>query len=393
MLPFAKGTNMARWIRRIFFLIIIGAIVGFGVYTKAFRPVHAIGYTVDRNDLVAEVMGTGSIQARVSAVISSKIQGRVVELDVDQGSVVTSGQVIARLDDRDLVRQVEIALANALAKQAGLDRLIADQTRAQVVLGQTQRDLSRIEESFAQGAANESEIDQAKEQVAIAQADVARATAAIAEGRMLLIAAEKTLEYQQARLDDTVISAPFDGLIVRRDRDPGDIIVPGSAIYRLVGLDEIWVSAWVDETAMAKLGPNQPVRIILRSEPDRPYSGRVVRLGRETDSETREFVVDVAIEQLPNHWAIGQRADVYIETNRITDVLVVPMIFLSTADGQLGVYKKVGERAVWTPCVFGAQGREFVEVKSGLEAGYLLVRTADPTGRVGLRDREKVVIP
>ncbi len=384
---------MARWIRRIFFLVILVAAIGFLVYAKAFRPTHAIGYTVDRNDLVIEVMGTGSIQSRVSAVISSKIQGRVVELGVDQGAMVASGQIIARLDDRDLVRQVEIAQANAQAKQAGLDRLIADRTRAQAVLRQAQRDLSRIEESFAQRAANESEVDQAKEQVAIAQADLARAIAAIAEGRMLLIAAEKTLEYQEAKLDDTVISAPFDGLIIRRDRDPGDIIVPGSAIYQLVGLDEIWVSAWVDETAMAGLEPNQPARIILRSEPDKPYAGHVVRLGRETDSETREFIVDVAIEQLPNHWAIGQRADVYIETNRITNVLIVPMTFLSAVDGQLGVYKKVGKRAIWTPCVFGAQGREFVEVKSGLEAGDILVRTANAKERTGLKNRESVVIP
>jgi hypothetical protein len=64
---------------------------------------------------------------------------------------------------------------------------------------------------------------------------------------------------------------------------------------------------------MARLEPGQPARVIFRSEPDRSYPGRVVRLGRETDRETREFVVDVQPEVLPKNWAIGQRAEVYIE--------------------------------------------------------------------------------
>ncbi len=383
---------MARSIRRALFFVLVGIAAGFLIYTKMLKPVPVLGGQAARADLVVEVMGTGSVQARVSAVISSKIQGRLVELEADQGDVVTKGQVIARLDDRDLIRQVEIARANAQASQAGLDRLMADAERAQVVLRQAQRDLTRVEESFAQGAANESELDKAHEQVAIARADVARSASAIAQGKMLLIAAQKTLEYQQAKLEDTVIAAPFDGLIIRRDRDPGDIIVPGSGIYQLVALDEIWVSAWVDETAMGGLAPGQPVRVILRAHPDEPYQGHVVRLGRETDAETREFIVDVAIEELPEHWAIGQRADVYIETDRIVDALVIPAGFVSVLDGQGGVYKKVGDRAVWTPCTFGTRGRELIEVRSGLEEGDVLVRAENPGKQGGLRDRKRVVI-
>ncbi len=383
---------MMRWVRRVLVLVILCLAVGFLVYTKVLRPVPVVAHEVARSTLVIEVMGTGSIQARVSAVVSSKIQGRLIELAADQGDMVSKGTVIARLDDRDLIRQVEIARANAQASQAGVERLVADQARSQAVLRQVERDLSRTQESFDQGAANESEIDKAEEQVAIARADLARSKSAIAEGRMLLIAAQKTLEYQQARLEDTVISAPFDGLIIRRDRDPGDIIVPGSAIYQLVGLDEIWVSAWVDETAMAGLSADQPARVLLRSQPGEPLVGHVVRLGRETDSETREFLVDVAIEDLPEQWAIGQRADVYIETNRLEDVLVVPMSYVVAVDGERGVYIFDGNRARWKPCGLGKQGRESIEVVSGLSAGDVLVRLANPGKQSALKDQKKVVV-
>jgi HlyD family secretion protein len=383
---------MMRWIQRILFIAILVGGVGYLVYTKKFRPIPVAGYEAAHGKLVVEVMGTGTVQARTSSVVSPKIQGRLIELGVDQGDHVEAGQVIARLDDGDLLHQVEIARANAEAAEAGLDRLKADQARAQAVLRQARHEDERIRKSFEQGAANESEIDKSEEQVAIAQADLARSKAAIAEGRKLLIAAQKTLEFQQARLGDTVIRAPFDGLIIRRDRDPGDIIVPGSTIYQLIALDEIWVSAWVDETAMAALDPNQPARVVLRSEPKHPFPGHVVRLGHETDPETREFVVDIAIEKLPEHWAIGQRAEAYIETKRLDDVLVAPLAFVTVREGQRGVFVNRDGRARWTRCEFGARGRELIEVRSGIEPGDVIVRLAKAKTRAKLSDGNRIVV-
>ena len=376
-------------VRKVLFIAVLAVGMGFLIYTRVLKPVPVIGFEAKATGLVVEVMGTGTVQARIATAISPKIQGRLVELSVDQDDRVTAGQVIARLDDADILRQVEIAKANFDAATAGLDRLKADEVRAQAVLRQVEREIERVRKAFDQGAANESEIDKAEEQVAIAQADLARTKAGSAEGRMLSIAAEKTLEYQNARLDDTIIKAPFDGLIVRRDRDEGSIVVPGSAIYSLISLDEIWLSAWVDETAMASLSPNQPARVILRSQPNDPFTGHVVRLGRETDPETREFIVDVMIEQLPTHWAIGQRGEVYIETARFNDVLTVPMNFVKMVDGKRGVYVLREGRASWTPCTFGAQGRNSIEVSEGIIAGDTIIRLPK---QGTLPDQKKVVI-
>ncbi len=381
-----------RWIRNILFIIIVIAGVGYLIYARMFRPTPVVGYEVAGGDLVVEVMGTGTVEARTSTVVSPKIQGRLIELGVDQGDHVTAGQVIARLDDSDLLQQVEIAQANLEAAEASLDRLKAELARSQAVLRQAKREDGRVRKSFEQGGATASETDKSEEQVAIAQADIARSQAGIAEGQKLLIAARKTLEFQKAVLDDTVILAPFDGLIVRRDRDPGDIVVPGSTIYQLIALDEIWVSAWVDETAMAALAPDQPARTVLRSEPNHPYPGHVVRLGRVTDPETREFIVDVAIEQLPEHWAIGQRAEAYIETNRFENVLVIPLTFIRVNDGERGVFVDQNGRAVWTACEFGARGRELIEVLNGVTSGATVVRLEDPNSRVPLSDGKRIVV-
>ena len=81
----------------------------------------------------------------------------------------------------------------------------------------------------------------------------------------------------------------------------------------IISLDELWIRAWVDETAMPHVAQDQKARVVFRSEPEKSYPGTVSRLGREMDRETREFLVDVRVEQLPGNWAVGQRAEVYIE--------------------------------------------------------------------------------
>lgn len=158
------------------------------------------------------------------------------------------------------------------------------------------------------------------------------------EGQKELVAAEKTLEYHRARLADTEIRAPFDGLIVKRHRDPGDVVVPGSAILTLISTDELWISAWVDETEMGRLRTDQSARVVFRSQPERSYPGTVVRLGLEADRETREFIVDVRVLELPQNWAVGQRAEAFVEIARKDEVILLPAKFVIDGGDDPGVF-------------------------------------------------------
>ena len=198
--------------------------------------------------------------------------------------------------------------------------------------------------------------------------------AADATGR----AVEKTLEYHRARLADTEVNAPFDGLIVRRQRDPGDVVVPGSAILTLISTDELWISAWVDETEIAKLEDGQPTRVVFRSEPARSYPGKVVRLGREADRETREFIVDVRVVELPENWAVGQRAEVYIETARKHGVTLLPAKYIVWRADRPGVFVSRNGHVEWRGITFGLRSPAIVEVTDGLQTGEKVVMPADP---------------
>ena len=139
---------MARWLRRLLFGAIIIVGLGYLLYARWVRPLPVIGFEVARGTLIVDVMGTGTVESRTSTVVSAKIQGRLLDLAVDQDDLVEASQVIARLDDSDLARQVEIAQANVEAAEAGVDRLRADQRRTEAILHRAQREDERIRAAF-----------------------------------------------------------------------------------------------------------------------------------------------------------------------------------------------------------------------------------------------------
>ncbi|MEW6355045.1 MAG: efflux RND transporter periplasmic adaptor subunit [Planctomycetota bacterium] len=330
-------------------------------------------HQVARGDIAAEVMGTGTLEAHFKASISPEIQGRLVDVLVDQNDKIASGQLLARLDDSELRQQVEVAQATLAAARATAERVRADEARAAAILKQAQLEDERVAALVSGKAASLSDRDKSIEKLRVAEADLTQTQAAIVEADRRQITDEKQLAYQQELLANASILSPFDGLVVRRNRDPGDVVVPGSSILDVIATQEIWVSAWVDETAMAQLVVNQPARVVFRSEPAKPYPGIVARLGRQTDRETREFLVDVLARELPRNWTIGQRAEVYIETARKTDALVLPSKYVVWRNGKSGALVNEGGRAVWRAVVLGLRGGEEVEVASGLEAGEEVV--------------------
>lgn len=349
-------------------LIVIAILAG-TAYWFVFKPIPVKTHLVDRGLVISTVMGTGTLEARIKATISPKISGRLTAVHVDQGDRVVNGQLLAVLDDVDLRQQVEVAQAGISAAHASLDLVVADKRRTEAILEQARRDFQRSQNLTSAQVSTSEEFEKASEALAVAEAGVERAEAAIVESRKQILTTERTLAYHQARLTDTRMEAPFDGLIVKRHRDPGDVAVPGSAVLSLIATDVIWVSAWVDETEMARLAPGQKADVVFRSEPDQVYQGEVLRLGRESDRETREFVVDVQVLSLPDVWAVGQRAEVYIETDRKEGCTVLLQSLVLWKGGQPGVFMETDGKATWRTLSLGLKGNTLVEILEGASPG------------------------
>ena len=368
-------SHVVRTILKVTFFV---SLIAAAVYWFRYSPVHVSKVEVVSGDIAAEVMGTGTLEARTKAILSPKISGRLIEVSADQGDEVEVGRVIMRLDDIELKQQVEMAKVSISAAKAALNRFEADKTQTAAILTLAENDHARIVTLSKSNAATVSDLEKSAEQLDVARAGISRSEAAMAEALQQVLVAESTLAYHEARLADTIVAAPFSGLIVQRFRDPGAIAVPGSPVLSLISTDELWITAWVDETEMSRIAVGQPARVVFRSEPEAAFRGEVARLGREADRETREFTVDVKVLELPKNWAVGQRAEVYIQTDSKTKTALLPVTAVVWHDGVSGVFIARDQQAEWTSVKLGLTNRQQVEVIEGLTVGdtVLLVDVA-----------------
>jgi len=374
VIGYRKNDFMRRYWKLLILLVVAAAILA--RFKLASTPVTA--NVVQRTNIVVEVMGTGTLEARVKTTLSPRIQERLAEVLADQGDYVSAGQLVARLDDGELKRQLEVTEAALVSAKATANRVRVDEARAKAVEQQAQQDHKRVSDLVSTKVSSQSEMDKAIEQLHIAESDLLRARAATVEAEQQVSLAGRNLAYQQERLSFTRIQSPYDGLVTRRDRDAGGVVVPGSSILQLISTNELWVSAWVDETAGTGLTVGQKARVVFRSDQTRSYPGEVARLGRETDRETREFLVDVRVKELPPNWTLGQRAEVFVETGHKADTLVLPQRFIQWREGKPSAFVAQGGKAVWRDVALGLRGRDMLEVTQGLASGEQVVAPAAP---------------
>jgi HlyD family secretion protein len=359
---------------KIALVLIIALVV---IYRLRFAPVPVESSAVKVGPITAEVMGTGTLEARIHAIISAEISGRISDVLVDQGSRVTKGQLLVTLDDGDLRQQMEMAKAEVQTTKASIDRAAADVNSAQATAIHARAFYNRVMPLAQNKVVSEEDFDNAIQQRDVGEAQLRRSELAKVETERQLAKAEATLRYYEEKLADTKIFAPFDALVIRRDRDPGAIVVPGSSILQIISTEQMWVSAWVDESAMAALVIEQPARVLFRSEPNKYYKGTVARISPLADRETREFLVDVLVEELPKTWAVGQRAEVYIQTASKDNALLVPSKAITWQKGKPGLFISNEGHAKWVDVETGLQGKESVEILSGLKAGDIVIWSQD----------------
>ena len=376
-------------------LLVIVSVVALGIGATSWlraRPRPVERAIVQQGSVATEVMGTGTLEARVSAAISPRVGGLLTSVLVDQGDRVKRGQLLATLYDGDLTAQVRMGQADVTVARATVDQAAAQKAAAAASAQEAHASYSRASQLVANSLVSRDEFDKALRQRDVTDAELQRARVTEVASSRQVHKAQATERYARERLADTRILAPFDGLVVKRARDPGNVVMPGDAILQLISLDTMWVAAWVDETAMATIRVGQPARVVFRSEPTVPYAGTVARLQPQVDPETREFLVNVAVPRLPTNWAIGQRAEVFVETGRHAGALVVPAAAVSPRDGRSGVFVEQAGRSRWRPVTLGLRGKDSVEVVAGLAAGDVVVWVPAAEGST-LADGRRVKAP
>lgn len=355
-------------------IMIIASVV---IYHLKFAPLQVESNVAKIGQVISEVMGTGTLEARVKATVSAKISGLLSDVLVDQNDHVNKGQLLATLDDGDLLQQVEMAKAELEAAKASVDRAAADVNSAEATAIHARAYYNRVMPLAKNKVVSEDDLDNALQKRDVAEAQLRRSELSKVETERQSAKAEATLRYYEEKLADTKIFSPFDALVIRRDRDAGAIVVPGSSILQIISTEQMWVSAWVDESVMGQLDIDQPAQVVFRSEPAKFYQGTVARISPLADRETREFLVDVLVKELPIRWAVGQRAEVYIQTASKDNVLLVPSKAVVWQKGKPGLFVSNSDHAKWVDVETGLHGKTSVEILSGLKAGDIVIWSQD----------------
>lgn len=313
--------------------------------------------------------GAGELAARNQARFSSKTALHLKELRVDTGDLVRRGQTLAVMDATELEAQAAAADATVESARATLAASRLSYTRLQSVQQHAQAEAERSRELARLGrdaiSANDLEASELSAKTAALDARVAQAQAQAAE--QALRQATKDLEAARARVSDSRFVAPFAGLVTSRQCSVGDTLAPGNICLTVTELETLYVSARFDESVLSSIRVGDSARIYLKSQPSVSVHGRVDRINRNVDPDTREFTVDIAFASLPPGWAIGERATVAVSRSAAAPVLAVPRGFIAMRNGRPGVWTEHNGRAAWTAVKTGAADDGYVEIGAGLD--------------------------
>lgn len=339
-------------------------------------PVEAKGQIVEPGNVVDEVLGVGVLESAREVRVTFEASGRVTTLAVDEGAMVTEGDVLGTIDASDASRDLAVAESTEGAATAAVERARAELQRADTAAARAAKDRARADSLAAAGVIPPSDHEAAVERDASAQAETRAMASALRQAEQSRDVAARARAIRTAQVADGRLTSPLSGLVVARDVEAGQLVTPGTPAFTIVATDVMRVTAWVDETALGRLAVGQPARLLFRSEGARSFPGTVTRIGREVDRQTHELLVDVAVLELPTNFAVGQRADAWIEVGRRDAVTSVPRGWCDVectvaADG------RVASRAV----TFGLVGRQSVEVLTGLAPGDIVLAPGAPVGK------------
>lgn len=332
-------------------------------------PRPATLLTVEPTSLARELRAPGMLDALDRASVSASIQGVVEILHVDVGDRVKAGDPIAELRSDDLKAQVMASQASHSAARTAVILAQAERRRAEATRANARSTLDRQEKLIRSGATSRSALENAQTALEQSLADLARSDAAVSQAQATEAAQAATVAMNRALREKATIRAPIDGVVVARKLNTGDLVVPGTAIVELVNPASIVLSARFDESVITALALGQRAHLTFSPGGGEAISGTVRRLGREVDTETREFTVDVAPERLPKNWAMGQRGTAILSVETRESVLAVPASALAPRTQGAGLYVERNGHAAWQPVSLGVSGAGRVEVRSGLQAG------------------------
>jgi RND family efflux transporter MFP subunit len=387
--PVRAGTP--RWVKWLVLLVLVaGAGTAASLWATRERPIEVeVGDVTQRaaGTQAAVLNASGYVTARRRATVSSKITGKLVDVNVEEGMDVRANQVLARLDDSTPRAALALAQAQAQAARGTLREL-------EVRLAEASLTLTRQRQLLQEGLTPQADVDQAQ-----AEADSLRAR--IAAAREGVNVAERQVALQQTDLDNTIIRAPFSGVAISKDAQPGEMVSPVSAgggftrtgICTIVDMSSLEIEVDVNESYINRVRPKQQVTAILDAYPEWQIPAHVITMVPTADRQKATVLVRIGFDELGDPRILP---DMGVKVTFLRDaadsaapaaqpVALVPKAAVRSENGASYVFvvrqDTVERRAIRT----GGADAERLEVVAGLNAGERVVIAPPPELTDGMR--------
>ncbi|MCX6171198.1 MAG: efflux RND transporter periplasmic adaptor subunit [Ignavibacteriales bacterium] len=324
----------------------------------------------------AVLTASGYVVAQRKAAVASKGTGRLVYLGVVEGDRVQKNQVIARIDDSDIKAQLEQAKANLKLNEADLT--------------DADNNYKRYQSLFKSGSASQMELDGA-------QSRYNRVLASIEVAKALLQGAEVAME-------NTLIRAPFNGTVLTKNADVGEVVAPlgagvnsKAAVVLMADMTSLQAEIDVSESNIEKININQDCEIRLDAYPDNAYPGYVAKIVPTADRSKATVMVKVGFKNYDQRVLPEMSAKVIFlnENSKNENIqetkqfLVVPIGSVFTRNNAKVVYMVRDETAIEVPVTTGRELGSYIEIKSGLMNGDKIIETIDEKIKDGVKVKLK----
>ena len=288
--------SRSRWIGwTLLVLVLVAGSIGAWAWTTRERvPDVQVAVATERaaGTQAAVLNASGYVTARRRATVSSKITGKVIEVNVEEGMVVLEGQVLARLDDSNVRAALALAEAQVEAARRAVEEHEVRFAEARITLG---RRIQLVRE----GVVTQADLDQA-------QAEVDSLGARIAASREQVRVAERQVALQQTDLDNTIVRAPFTGVAISKDAQPGEMVSPVSAgggftrtgISTIVDMRSLEIEVDVNESYINRVTPAQGVTAVLNAYPEWEIPAHVITTVPSADRQKATVKVRIGFDAL-----------------------------------------------------------------------------------------------
>jgi RND family efflux transporter MFP subunit len=326
---------------------------------------------------------SGTLAAQDQATVSAKVPGRVQTIQVDLGSVVRKGQVIAQLEQQDYnlrLQQADAALAQARAR-VGLSPDSKDEQvdpektatvrQARALLDDARLKLDRAKSLLEKGVIAQAQLDAADADYKVALSRYQDGIEEIRNRQALVLQRRSELEIARQQLADSTITAPFDGVVQEKRTSVGEYLAAGTAIVNVVRIDPLRLRAEVPERQAHNVTPGLQVRVTVEGDSN-VYNGVIARISPSISEQNRILIVEAEVRNngrlRPGSFA---RADIVADAKSLSPA--VPANAIVSFAGIDKVITIQDGKALEKPVTLGRHAGEWVEVLSGVKTGDTVI--------------------